>query len=410
MKKMILFMIVFILPVLPVNAFESGNLGVVVVEKDEAIQIRSLTSMANIQTLGGTQRIAIELAAHDFGNIYGREIELGSPLGSDCSSEGGIRGAQEIIADARVIGVIGTSCSVSAVVASPIISEAGLVMVSPSNTSPVLTADLEGNQNSKYFPGYFRVSSNDLYQARAVADFAYNELGLRRMGALHDGDPYTESLASAFINAFRTLGGEVLSSLQVEKGDEDMSGILEKFKDVNPDGIFFPLFSPEGLPFVNQLRESEDFDDVVLITGATLLESDFLADSHTEGIYGAGPETDLADNLNSITGKNSEQVLEAYKNLQGGLPDSPFWPHAYDATTLLLNAIRSVAVEEDGILYIDRAELRERLSNASFQGLLGKLSCKPFGDCGTGRINIYHHLDSKITNASRLKIVYQFVP
>ena len=162
MKKIILFFIVITLPVWSVNAVEPGNLGVVELKKDEAIQIRSLTAMANIHTSGGAQRIAIELAAHDFGEIYGREIELGSPVSSDCSSEGGIKGAEEIIADARVIGVIGTSCSVSAVVASPIISEAGLVMVSPSNTSPLLTADLEGNQNSKYFPGYFRVSNNDL--------------------------------------------------------------------------------------------------------------------------------------------------------------------------------------------------------------------------------------------------------
>ena len=39
-----------------------------------------------------------------------------------------------------------------------------------------------------------------------------------------------------------------------------------------------------------------------------MLESDFLADSHAEGIYGAGPETDLADNLNSIT----ERIVSRY--------------------------------------------------------------------------------------------------
>ena len=230
------------------------------------------------------------------------------------------------------------------------------------------------------------------------------------MGAMHDGDPYTESLASAFIKVFRTLGGDVPLSLKVEKGDKDMSGILEKFKGINPDGIFFPLFRTEALPFVGQLRESEDFNDVLLIMGATLLEPDFLANPHSEEIYGVGPETDLGENSNSITGKNTEQVLEAFKNLQGGLPDSPYWTHAYDATTLLLKTIQSVAVEEDGILYIDRAKLRERLSSASFEGLIGRVSCKPFGDCGTGRVNIYHHLDSKITDASKLKIVYQFIP
>ena len=410
MRKMFLFLIVVTLPVWSINAVEPGNLGVVELKKEEAIQIRSLTAMTNIPSLGESQRIAVELAAQDFGEIYGRGIELGSPVSSDCSSEGGIEGAKEIIADARVIGVIGTSCSVSAVEASPIISEAGLVMVSPSNTSPLLTADLEGNQNSKYFPGYFRVSSNDLYEARAVADFAYNELGLRRMGTLHDGDPYTESLAGAFSKIFRSLGGEVLLSQNVEKGDKDMSEILEKFKGVHPDGIFFSLFGPEASPFVSQLRESEEFNDVLLIMGATLLESDFLANPHSEEIYGAGPETELGENMNSLTGKNTGQVLEAFNNLHGGPPVTPFWAHAYDATTLLLKSIQSVAVEEDGILYIDRAKLREHLSNASFEGLIGRVSCKPFGDCGTGRVNIYHHLDSKITDASKLKIVFQFIP
>ena len=84
------------------------------------------------------------------------------------------------------------------------------------------------------------------------------------------------------------------------------------------------------------------------------------------------------------------------------------------AVTMYADTFRSqfldVTLEEEGILYIDRAKLRERLSNASFQGLLGRLSCKPFGDCGTGRNNIYHHVDSKITDASHLQIVYQFIP
>ena len=83
---------------------------------------------------------------------------------------------------------------------------AGISRRGESNTAPVLTSDLAGTAGADHHPGYFRVSSNDLYGAVAVADFAYGELGLRRMAAVHDGDPYTTALVSAFGAAVRDRG------------------------------------------------------------------------------------------------------------------------------------------------------------------------------------------------------------
>ena len=381
------------------------------VEIGEAVQIRSLLSHTIAPSLGAPLRYAIELAVQDFGIIHGHEVELGDPIDGGCGPEGGRMGAEQIIGDPQVLGVIGTSCSAAAVAASPVISEADLVMISPSNTSPLLTSDLAGNANPNYHPGYFRVSHNDLYQARAVADFAYGKLGLRRMVALHDGDPYTSALVSAFGDAFRALGGEVSVTARIEKGDMDMTSVLMKFAESVPDGIFFPLFRAEGIPFAQQAREFSALEAAVLITGAALLESEFLATPQSEGIYFAGPETALGSNVNATTGKNVDEVLAAYTAAYGESPGTPYWAHAYDATTLLLNAIEIVAGEEDGKLYVDRAALREGLhATSGFQGLTGTLSCDEFGDCGTGRINIYHHTDTNITDPAQLPVVYRFSP
>ena len=92
-----------------------------------------------------------------------------------------------------------------------------------------------------YYPGYFRVVTNDLYRGQAVADFAYNELGLRRMGAVHDGDPYTTALVSAFDNAYRTLGGEAVT-VGIAKGDTDTTAVLAEFAAAGAEGLFVPLF------------------------------------------------------------------------------------------------------------------------------------------------------------------------
>ena len=393
----------------PQGIFEPGPLGAVEVGEDEGVQIRSVLAHTNVSSVAATMRYGVELAIQDFGNIHGHEIELGEPIDAMCLPEGGRTSAEQVIADPQILGVIGTLCSASAVTASALLSAAGLVMVSPSNTSPVLTSDLAGNAGSDYHPGFFRTISNDLYQARAIADFAYHDLGLRRMVSIDDGDPYTMGLTLAFGEAFRALGGEIAFTAGIEKGDMDMRDVLAGFAAAEPDGIFFPLFDAEGLPFTEQVREFDDLAGVTLITGEGLLVPEFLGTPQSAGIYLAGPEAAHGSGANVATGKDADAVLAAYQATYGESPSVPHWRHAYDATTLLLSAIESVAVVEGGKLYVDRAELRQEIgATDGFQGLLGSLSCDDFGDCGTGHVNIYHHTDSTVTDPAQLSVIYHF--
>ena len=290
------------------------------------------------------------------------------------------------------------------------ISGAGYVMIAPSTTSPLLTSDLAGNANPDNHPGYFRVSNNDLYQARALSDFAFNQLGLRRVATVHDGDPYTSALVEAFASAFGVLGGQIPAEASIEKGETDMTQVLSEFAAAGPDGIFFPLFATEGSAFAQQARGFDGLEGVTLVSGSALLVADFLSMPHSERIYFAGPESDFGSNVNEATGQSGEAVLAAYGSAYGGAPPSPYWAHAYDATTLLLTAIGSVAVEEGGRLHIDRAELRAELGRMRLQGLIGEISCDDFGDCGTQRINIVHHTDSRVSDVARLPVVYRFAP
>ena len=390
---------------------EAGPFGAVEVGEGEAIHIRSLLSLTGAPSLGDALRYGIELAVRDVGAVHGHPIELGDPVDSRCSPGGGREGAERITADPRVIGIVGTSCSAAAVWASPVIGRAGLVMVSPSNTSPVLTSDLRGNPGSDHYAGYFRVSNNDLHGAVAVADFAYGELGLRRMASVHDGDPYTTALVGAFADAFRARGGEVVAEAGIEKGDTDMTAELAEFAAAGPDGVFFPLFLGEGSAFALQARGFDGLQDATLITGAAMLVSDFLGSPHSERIYFVGPETSHGSSVNEATGKDAAKVLAAFEATYGESPTSPYWAYAYDAATLLLTAIESAALAMGGRLHVDRAALREAMgAMTGFQGITGVLSCDSFGDCGTGRINIYHQTDSSIIDASQLAVAYRFAP
>ena len=382
----------------------------IVLDADDAIRIRMLLSVTVAPSLGAVTWQAAGFAAEDMGPILGREVELGDPVDTSCSPAGGRAGAMGILGDPKVAGIIGTNCSAAAVAAAPVVSDAGLVMISPSNTSPRLTSDLAGNANPDYHPGYFRVSSNDLHQARALSDFVYNQLELRTVATVHDGDPYTSALVEAFANAFSALGGTVPSQAEIAKGQTDMTDVLAEFATAAPDAIFFPLFVTEGSAFAEQAQSFAGLEGTTLISAAALLVSQFLATPQSEGIYFAGPEADFRSNVNEVTGRSGEQVLAAFDARHGGFPLSPYWAHAYDATTILLSAIEAVAVEEGDMLLIDRAALRAEVHATAMSGLIGTVTCDRFGDCGTGRMNIYHHTDRNITDVSRLPVVYVYAP
>ena len=391
--------------------FEAGDLGAVEVAGGEEIQIRSLNAITgDVAFLGIPNQRGVELAIADYGPIAGRSVSLGTGLDDLCSPDGGQASAQAIVADPSVVGVIGTSCSGAAVAASPLISAAGLVMISPSNTSPALTSDLAGTAGTAYQPGYYRTAHNDLFQGRAVALFVRNELGLSTAAAIHDGDPYTQGLAQAFKDAFEELGGQVTTFTAVNKGDTDMTAVLTEVAARGPEAVFFPIFMPEGGFIVQQVGGVSGLEGVKLVAADGLLTDNFMELPESEGVYMSGPDLRFGSNRNSITGKSSDDFLAAYQAAYGEAPSAAFWAHAYDAATMLLKAIDQVAVELDGTLFIDRQALRDELYGSSFDGIIGSITCDEFGDCGAQLISVVHHNDSRDIEEGKSNVVFGYAP
>ena len=193
----------FVVPAIAADsgALKSGPAGAVEIKPGQPIEIRALLSDTVVPSVSPLVQAAIEMAIKDFGSINGHPVSL-ETLDEMCSGEGGRATAEAVVADVQVVGVIGTLCSGAAVEASPVISAAGLSMISPSNTSPVLTSDLAGNAGPHYHQGYYRVTDNDLIEASIVAKFSYEELGLRTMVTIHDGDAYTSAISNAFATSF----------------------------------------------------------------------------------------------------------------------------------------------------------------------------------------------------------------
>ena len=136
-----------------------------------------------------------------------------------------------------------------------------------------------------------------------------------------------------------------------------------------------------------------------------------LAAREVVGIYVAAPELRFGGNVNEATGKSGAEVVSAYEARYREAPTVASMAHAYDATTLLLRAIETVAVADGDTLYIDRARLREALRGTrGFKGLTGEISCDRFGDCGTGRTYIVQHTDPAVTDVTKMPVVYEYAP
>ena len=143
-------------------------IGVVKVDKGQPITIAYWLVVAGPDaSLGIDSKYGIEIAVDDKKTVAGFPIRL---IGEDsgCNAEGGVTAARKLAANQAIVAAIGSSCSSEAVPGAPILWEAGIATVSPSNTAPRLTAANRGPT----FDGYLRTAHNDLVQGRVAAVFA----------------------------------------------------------------------------------------------------------------------------------------------------------------------------------------------------------------------------------------------
>lgn len=340
--------------------------------------------------LGLDSQYGVEIAIDFKGDVLGHPIELQAE-DDGCSAEGGQAAGQKIVSDPSIVAVVGTSCSGAGVPMSKVIADAGYVMVSPSNTAPVLT-DPETHQ-----PGYLRTAHNDKVQGKAMADFAYDVLGVRSAAAIHDGDPYTEGLARVFADSFEERGGTIVLFTAVNKGDTDMRPVLTSVAAAGPpEFLYYPVFTAEGGFLTKQAKEVAGLEDTILAAADGMISdaAKKAVGEAGEGMYFSGPDL-------SYSGDLYDKFLAKYQEKYGSKPQSVFHAHAFDATNMIFACIEQVADQDaDGTLHIGRQALRDCLfATKDFQGITGTLTCDQYGDCADPKISV-----SQLQNGEYVRI------
>jgi branched-chain amino acid transport system substrate-binding protein len=350
---------------------------------DEAIRIGSLLSISGeTAALGLDSTVGIELAL-DYrdgtfdgtpGQVSGHDVEF-QHEDDLCSAEGGTAGGRKLASDQTIAAVVGTTCSSSALgAADKILGDEGIVLISPSNTSPALT------DPATHVEFYLRTAHNDKIQGAAMAQFASEDQGVTTAATIHDGSPYADGLQQVFCDVFTNeYGGECTAQEAVQVGDTDFNSLLTSIAADNPEFLFYPIFLPEGGLITQQATENPGLQNTILAGADGLLTPDFVdsAGDASEGVFLSGPSLEFSGDF------YNDEFLPAYEEQFGEEPTAAFHAHAFDATNMLFDAIEASAIQgDDGSLMIPKTALKDALyATSEYQGITGNLTCDENGDC-----------------------------
>lgn len=244
--------------------------------------------------------------------------------------------AERLITSEGVKGIVGADCSgVTGAILSNVAVPNGVVMISPSATSPALsTAEDNGL--------FFRTSPSDARQGVVITEVLM-DLGIKEVAVTYTNNDYGKGLADSFQAAYEAAGGSVTINAAHEDGKADYSAEVGALAAAGGERLVVAGYVDQGgSGIVRAALDSGAFDTFHFPDGmisAKLLEN---FGSEIDGSSGAHPSP-------------SEELAAAYADLVGGAFDttSPFTPESYDAAALIMLAMQA-AGSSDPQAYKDK--------------------------------------------------------
>lgn len=303
---------------------------------------------------------AIRLAAdtiNQSGGVAGKMIEIVYEDGR-CTNEDALNAAQKLVNIDQVQMIVGGICSGEALAMLPITEAAGVVVVSPSASSPDLTGI------GQYF---FRNSPSDNEGGRKLAEVVVKDH--KKVALISEETDYAQGFARVFKEHVLLGEGEIVADENFTPETADFRSVLTKIKAAEPEAIFVnPQTEIAGGTIVKQARElgiTAPLFGSNVTAGAAAIE---IAGEHMEGL--------VFVNAPGLSPANPKAVafLAAYR-AQYGEPGIEFYTgSAYDAVHILAQAVEMTGS-------VEGVAVRDHLRTmGNFEGVVGSYRFRPDGD------------------------------
>jgi branched-chain amino acid transport system substrate-binding protein len=294
-----------------------------------------------IESLTPSMGDAAELAMKevtDSGLLLGGSKVEGVRADSTCVDSGAATAAAErfVTADG-VKGIMGADCSgVTGAILSNVALANGVVMISPSATSPGLsTAEDNGL--------FFRTAPSDARQGVVMTEVLI-EQGINEVALTYTNNDYGKGLADSFQAAFEAAGGTVTISAAHEDGKADYSAEVGALASAGGERLVVAGYVDQG---------GSGIVRTALDTGA------FDSFHFPDGMISAALVENFGSEIDGSSGQHpspSDELAARFTDLVGGAFDatSPFTPESYDAAALIMLAMQAAGSS-------DPAEYKEKV-------------------------------------------------
>lgn len=234
--------------------------------------------------------------------------------------------AERLITSDQVAAIVGADCSgASTAVANNVAVPNGIVMVSPSSTSPALT-----NINDNGF--FFRTAPSDARQGAVIAELLMGR-GINTVAITYTNNDYGRGLTEAFTTAFTAAGGTVAISAAHEDGRADYSAEVGALSASGAEHlVVFGYVDQGGRGIIQASLDVGAFDSFILADG-------MFGDSLIAAI---GPELN-GKVLGTVPGSEAEgaDIFANLANAAGVNASSSYTGESYDAAALIALAMQA---------------------------------------------------------------------
>src|SRR5947207_12761078 len=182
---------------------------------------------------------------------------------------------QELVERERIHLMIGPLDTASALAADDYIRQAQLLTLS--------VAAAEDMTQRKPNPWFTRGTSTSSQSAMPLADYAYKQLGYRRMAVIAEDIAYGHEMCAGFMRVFEDLGGKVVQRMFPPLTVPDYGTYLAQLK-TNIDSIFLGFAGSNGFRYLRQLNEYGLIKKLKPIGGMTALDEAVLRNMGDEAL------------------------------------------------------------------------------------------------------------------------------
>lgn len=285
---------------------------------------------------GEISKSAIDLAVEEInskGGVKGHKISI-IYEDSQAKPELAVNAVNKLVTVDKVNVIIGPMGSSEVMAIAPILNKKKVVSISPAATSHDIT------NAGDYI---FRTIVSDVYDGTAMARFAYQDNGIKKVGVFYMTEAGPQGVAEAFINEFKKLGGDILIVEKCSRGEKDFRTPISRIDKKSPDAIYFALYPIETEIFIRQIRE--------LGINRFLMTHQLIDDAQVLGKLGKA-----ADGIVFTTPKLTPEIggpsvklfYDKYRHKYGKEPQQ-FASNSYDAMMLTANAMEKYGFDSESI-------------------------------------------------------------